>query len=332
MSLKYLCLLSITFLFITGCSKHNQIKSDLQAVSDRLESFTELTIVKNSDNIALNAPAKTSMEYPIEDMRIKLRDFYAVDDCPLGQFIAERNTALGKMQLPSTRFAYEHRLLRVLEGCMAQLEQDHPMQAQMKEWLDKKTTNLPLVWANMMSQSQETFLAFTTASDFISGESSDGLQVTKLALNYLLQAMDTEYIDSQELELHLKGLLDSRLPARMWRTQELIAQQLPPISDLLARYIERTKCTNAQQEQEVTIMRNIFSKMFADKVQPLASQLNHYQYQLNPAFEALVEHPNIPPSFSSYVQSQYIDSAQLYKTAMQENIELWQQVFKLCDA
>lgn len=331
MSLKYLSLLSIVFLFITGCSKHNQIKSDLQAVGERLEGFTEIAISKSDENIELKAPAKTSMEYPIEDLRIKLRDFYAVDDCPLGQFIAERNTALGKMQLPSTRFAYEHRLLRVLQGCMSQLEQDHPMQAQMQEWLDKKSTNLPLVWANMMSQSQETFLAFTTASDFISGESSDGLQVTKLGLNYLLQAMDHEDIDGQELEQHLKGLLDSRLPARMWRTQQLIAQQLPPISALLARYIERTRCTNVQQEQEVTIMRNIFSKLFADKIQPLASQLNHYQYQLNPTFDALVAHPNMPPAFSKYVKSHYIDSAQLYKTAMQENIALWQQVFKLCD-
>jgi len=330
MLFRYLLLLAVLTLFLGGCSKHNQIKSDLQAVSERLESFTELSITKNTAVIELNAPVKTSMEYPIENLQIKLRDFYALDDCPLGQFIAERNTALGKVQLPSTRFVYEHRLLKVLESCMSQLEKDHPMQAQMQSWLAQKSHNLPLVWANMMTQSQETFLAFTTAGDFISGDSSDGLQVSKLGLNYLLSVLETESIDANELELHLKALLDARLPARMWRTQQLIAQQLPPISDLLSLYIDQANCSSARQEQELTIMRNIFSNMFADKIQPVASQLNHYQYQLNPSFEALVSHPNTPPALSNYVKAQYVESAELYKTRMQENIELWQQVFKLC--
>jgi hypothetical protein len=213
---------------------------------------------------------------------------------------------------------------------MSQLEEDHPMQAQMQSWLTQKSDNLPLVWANMMTQSQETFLAFTTAGDFVSGSSNDGLQVSKLGLNYLLEALNNENINATELELHLKALLDARLPARMWRTQQLIAQQLPPISDLLTRYIEQANCALPQQEQELTIMRNIFSTMFADKVQPVASQLNHYQYQLNPSFEALVNHPNIPSELANYVKAQYVDSAALYKMRMQENIELWQQVFKLC--
>ncbi|MBT1449759.1 DUF3080 family protein [Glaciecola sp. XM2] len=327
---KYLIFIA-ALLLISGCSKHHQVKSDLQALSDRLESFTQLPVQRNEVSVVLNPPEKTTLAFDVQGVQIKLRDFYAIDDCPLSQFIAERNTALGKTQLPSTRFIYEHRLLSVLEDCMMQLQNEHPMYAQMQQWLTQKRTNLPLVWANMITQSQETYLALSTASDYISGESSDSLQSTKFALMYLIDVLQIETIDPATLELHLKALLDSRLPARMWRTQQLIHYELIPMSALLRTYIEQADCSSRQQKDDIKIMRNIFTLMFADKLQPLASQLNHYQYQLNPSFEQLANHPELPDTLKAYISSQYLDSAARYKATMQEHIQLWQQVFKLCE-
>jgi hypothetical protein len=78
-------------------------------------------------------------------------------------------------------------------------------------------------------------------------------------------------------------------------------------------------------------MRNIFTMFFADAIQPLASQLNHYQYQLNPSFDVLSSHPYLPPVWKAYIRAHYIDDAMRYKSTMQEHIELWQDIFKLCE-
>jgi hypothetical protein len=324
-------LLAIACIFLGACSEHDKIKSDLERLADRLQSFTGIPLAANENLIALNPPAKHTLEYPIPRLQIAMRDFFAIDDCPLGQYIAERNTALGKTQLPSTRFIYEKRLLTTLKSCMQQLPQDHPMHAQLQNWISQKNLNLPKVWSNMMTQSDEPYLAFTTAGGYISGQSEDGLQSSKLALNYLAYALRAETIDSNQFELHLRDLRNSRLPARMWRTQQLLSNALPPMTDLLREYIKANanQC-DAKQKEALTIMRNIFTLFFADSIQPLASQLNHYQYQLNPSFEALSNDPQLPSAWSAYIRSHYGQAAEQYKADMQAHIEMWQQVFKMC--
>lgn len=336
---SYMIALILCFL-LSACSRQDQIKSDLQAMSERLESFTGLKIEAHEENYRLIAPEKHTLEQSIMPMQIAFREFYAIDDCPLGKFIAERNTALGKTQLPSTRFIYEKGLLTTLEACKQQLstnsltqQQVAPMLEKLEQWITQKQSNLPMVWANMLTQSDESYLAFTTAGDFISGESEDGLQATKLALNYLTASLESDVIDAKTLELHLRDLQTSRLPARMWRTQELFEQSLPPISDMLRRYIATNKenCGLAKQKEELKIMRNIFTLFFAERIQALASQLNHYQYQLNDSFVALSTHQNLPLEWQRYIKSQYVDSAQQYKAEMKTHIELWQDIFKLCE-
>ncbi|MFC4699542.1 DUF3080 family protein [Glaciecola siphonariae] len=324
----------IAVLFTQACTQHEQVKNDINKLSERLESFTELSIdgPQLTDH-TLKAPAKSSLEQVIPDLQIAMREFYAIDDCPLGQFIAERNTALGKTQLPSTRFLYEKRLLNTLHDCMQQLQNEHPMHEKLASWIAQKQDNLPLVWVNMLTQSDELYLAFTTSGGFIAGTSEDGLQETKLALNYLLEALEANSLNSEQLELHMRDLTDTRLPARMWRTQNLIVNSLPAISKLLERYIDEhaNQCATAKLEEELTIMRNIFTLFFADTIQPLASQLNHYQYQLNPSFELLANNQYMPPQWSQFIREQYVESADEYKQTMKKHIELWQAIFRLCD-
>lgn len=322
----------LTCLLLSACSQNLIIKSDLDSLADRLESFTGLSLEQYDSAIIFNAPAKHTLAHNIEELQIAMREFNAIDDCPLSQFIAERNTALGKIQLPSTRFIYEKRLLVTLNSCMQQLPQNHPMHEQLNTWIAHKQTNLPLVWANMMTQSNEPYLAFTTAGGFISGQGDDGLPSTKLALNYLNKVLHKDEIDSEQLELHLRDLNNTRLPARMWRTQQLFIRALPPMSNLLSQYIDANAgtCSSAKTD-ELNIMRNIFTVFFADKIQPLASQLNHYQYQLNPSFEMLANDPQTPNEWANYINSQYLDSAERYKQTMQQHIELWQQIFTLCE-
>ena len=319
-------------LSVAACTGQSQIESDIDKLSERLSSFTGISAQKSEIQPVLSAPAKHTLAISIDELQIGIREFYAIDDCPLGQFIAQRNTSLGKTHLPSTRFIYEKELMSTLRICMNQLDEGHRMQNPLASWIAHKQHNLSSVWANMMTQSDEVYLAFTMTGDFITGDSNDSLTGSRLALGQLIESLDSTEIDSNALELHLRELSESRLPAKMWKTQALLTQELPLISALLQEYITTSEqaCNRAKRE-ELKIMRNIFSVLFADTIQALASQLNHYQYQLNPYFESLANHPSIPPAWQGYINQQYITQAKEYKRNMQSHIELWQQVFKLCE-
>nr|WP_136249567.1 DUF3080 family protein [Ningiella ruwaisensis] len=339
----YLAMCIFALSLISACSKHQQIKHDLDALEGRLQDFTGISIKRPEPDLSLQLVSKSELKQDVPQIQINMRDFYAVDDCPLGQLIAERNTALGKMQQASTRFDYELRLLDTLQNCMQQMQSEHPVYPQMQSWLEQKTDNLPLVYANLMTQSDESYRAFSTAGDFISGTKDDSFPATKLALQHLSaispSAKQDETMQNTQqsaanlalLEQHLQTLSNSKLPARMWRTQALLAQRLPPLSDLLKQYLAQTQCSNKQDEEEIKIMRNIFKMFFADKIQPLGAQLNHYQYQLNPFFEAFSKDENLPADFRRHIKMHSTESMQTYKTAMREHIETWQQVFALCE-
>ena len=70
---------------------------------------------------------------------------------------------------------------------------------------------------------------------------------------------------------------------------------------------------------------------FIEKIQPIASQINHYQYQLSPIFEIMTVHPKLSPSFKEYINNFDQNGFKNYQIAMQQHIQFWQGLFKQCN-
>ena len=64
--------------FVSGCSEHNKIASDLDTYSDRLQSYTGITLADKEFSYHLNAPAKSDLKQDVPEIIINLRDFYAL--------------------------------------------------------------------------------------------------------------------------------------------------------------------------------------------------------------------------------------------------------------
>ena len=60
-------------------------------------------------------PALKNLKQHIPDTKIKLFEFYDLKQCQLYTLIAERNTSLGKLQLPSRRYLYERKLIKPIK-------------------------------------------------------------------------------------------------------------------------------------------------------------------------------------------------------------------------
>ncbi|WP_376919754.1 DUF3080 family protein [Agaribacter flavus] len=315
---------------MSSCDQHTQIKSDLHALHTRVVSFIGTNEIPLNADLHLNPPQRSSMRIKVTELQINLREFYALEKCQLNKTVAERNTALGKTQLPSTRYAYEKALIAQLQSCLKLLPANHKMTPKLSEWLELKQGELPLVWANMITQSQEVYNAFAVTPDFIAGNDKDQLHAAKQALRYILVADDT-----YKLETHLKTLQDSRIFARMWRSQKLVTQYLQQMKPSLQTYLDTNQCKTRQDREAISIMRNIFRHFFAEKIQSTLSQLNHYHYQLNPLLtelsQKLAKRGDEASLLSNYINHHTQLSHNAYKEAVNEYIALWRSVFVHCD-
>ncbi len=327
-------LVTLLILFCSGCAKHHQIENDLQSYAERLQDFTLIRVEPLQANYTLQAPKKSALKQELPTLNINLREFYAFNDCTLNQLVAQRNTSLGKMQLPSTRFVYETQLISELKSCINYVNdngEDLAISSKLKEWLAIKEQQLPIVWTNLFTQSDEIYNHLTMASGFISGKAADDLQATKQAFTFLLNAELQHPVNLSELEYHLQQLRNSPLLARLWRTQLLISQQLDNISPLLEQYLAKNTCATLQQKEDLKIMRNIFKMFFADKIQPLGGELNRYHYLLSPLMIKITQATTGADAFSQFINHQVITQHEMYKESMSRHIKLWQKVFGRCD-
>lgn len=326
-----------SLLLLSGCAEHKKIANDLDDYSERLQSYTGITLAPALEISRLNAPDKQLTKVDIERTSINLREFYAFNDCSLNQLVAQRNTALGKMQLPSSRYAYESELIFELLACQQKLKKDEDREekAELREklanWTTVKQEQLPLVWANLITQSTETALHFTGGTGYISGTSTDNFQATKQALTFLLKSRTQHPVDTEALELHLQQLNNSALLAKQWRTQLLLKQELDNVSSLLTTYLNNNTCSTLKEEKSIEIMQNIFRIFFAELIQPVAGQLNRYYYELSPLVEQLANAPKMPAEFSQYLLLHNKDNYDAYAQSMQAHIKIWQQIFTRCD-
>jgi hypothetical protein len=321
-------------MLIAACNDHKKIANDIEDYRERLQSYTQIELETTPLELDLQAPNKQSLKIDIPRLSINLREFYAFNNCSLNQLVAQRNTALGKMQLPSSRYAYESELIIELSACLKSLSSaDGQTQLieRLEQWIDVKDEQLPIAWTNLLTQSSETYKHLIASSGFISGNSDDNFQATKQALAFLLRSKDDHPVDITELELHLKQLDKTALIARLWRTQLLVTQELNNISLLLSTFLTNNSCSTLQDKESIDVMRNIFRIFFAERIQPVASQLNKYHYQLSPIINEIAGVTNLPTAFSNYLLNHTGTNNEAYTQAMSEHISLWQQIFTRCD-
>jgi hypothetical protein len=317
---------------LSACQPFKQLSTDMQDYQQRMA-----TVLKKDKPsfVVTNLPSYPSLrqlESSANETSIKLTEFYQLQHCHLASLIAERNTSLGKLQLPSTRFHYEKKLIQGLQECISQTNEPK-LNAQLQVWLQIKQQSLPFSWAAMLQKSSEIRQALSANQGLIAGGPQDGLHETLAAFNFLLASQQQDIIDNKELEQHLHKLEQFALPARLWRSQNLLAENLKQTSLWLKQHGAVDFCgvkPPYNSKKEIEYLSNVFQLFFIEKIQAIASQINHYHYKLSPIIELLLKHPNLAPAFKRYLSQQHQQGFADYQLAMQQHIELWQLIFKNC--
>ena len=301
-----------------------------------------------TSNIALPShtyPTLAELGNNVNPLNINIREFYAIQDCELGRIVAERNTALGKTQLPSQRLQYEHRLLNVLANCEARLQAaDNPIASTVAEWRKQKQTQYQSVWAKVVQTSTEMKLGLSMAGAPLQASENKDAKATVNALNFInglaetlkqKNAVDT-YVEAStnnngELEQQLQIIASSRLPAKLWQTQAILNNRLAFLNQVLAPALNNVKCENGIDSDKATILRNVFYLYFIEEIQPIASTLNNYHYQLQPLWEQWAGNTALSAPFKAHIRTHAVDNFTQYSATMKAHVTLWQNFLGRCN-
>ena len=352
--------ISVAMFALLGCFGGSTVKQSIDDYAARLSRVLD-TPLPDSFNDKITTPLpkladSATLKHAIEGVNINLREFYALQDCELGTVVAERNTSLGKSQLPSQRLVYESKLLNVLRSCEAALTKENEsnqrnaaLAATIASWREQKTQDYSKTWANLVQGSQELRLALNTPERLFSVENNKDALSSVNALYYInslsnkeLLLSDTEteatnennsesIIESSELEQQLKIIRSARLPATLWHTQQTLTQNLSLLTNLLETQLDAVSCPEGRASDKAKILRNVFYLFFIEEIQPVGSLVNQYHYKLAPLWEDWLAQPSLHEEFKRYIRQQSQDGFNQYSSAMKAHVNLWQGFLGRCN-
>ncbi|MFZ8167286.1 DUF3080 family protein [Alteromonas macleodii] len=362
--------ISVAMFALLGCFGGSTVKQSIDDYAARLSRVLD-TPLPDSFNDKITTPLpkladSATLKHAIEGVSINLREFYALQDCELGTVVAERNTSLGKSQLPSQRLVYESKLLDVLKSCEAALTKENEsnqrnaaLAATIASWREQKIQDYSKTWANLVQGSQELRLALNTPERLFSVENNRDALSSVNALYYinslsnkelLLSDMyssntassDTEteatnennsesIIESSELEQQLKIIRSARLPATLWHTQQTLTQNLSLLTNMLETELDAVSCPEGRASDKAKILRNVFYLFFIEEIQPVGSLVNQYHYKLAPLWEDWLAQPSLHEEFKRYIRQQSQDGFNQYSSVMKAHVNLWQGFLGRCN-
>ena len=352
--------ISVAMFALLGCFGGSTVKQSIDDYAARLSRVLD-TPLPDSFNDKITTPLpkladSATLKHAIEGVNINLREFYALQDCELGTVVAERNTSLGKSQLPSQRLVYESKLLNVLRSCEAALTKENEsnqrnaaLAATISSWREQKTQDYSKTWANLVQGSQELRLALNTPERLFSVENNRDALSSVNALYYInslsnkeLLLSDTEteatnennsesIIESSELEQQLKIIRSARLPATLWHTQQTLTQNLSLLTNMLETELDAVSCPEGRASDKAKILRNVFYLFFIEEIQPVGSLVNQYHYKLAPLWEDWLAQPSLHEEFKRYIRQQSQDGFNQYSSAMKAHVNLWQGFLGRCN-
>ena len=362
--------ISVAMFALLGCFGGSTVKQSIDDYAARLSRVLD-TPLPDSFNDKITTPLpkladSATLKQAIEGVNINLREFYALQDCELGTVVAERNTSLGKSQLPSQRLVYESKLLNVLRSCEAALTKENEsnqrnaaLAATIASWREQKTQDYSKTWANLVQGSQELRLALNTPERLFSVENNKDALSSVNALYYInnlsnkelllsdvyssnTASSDTEteatnennsesIIGSSELEQQLKIIRSARLPATLWHTQQTLTQNLSLLTNMLETELDAVSCPEGRASDKAKILRNVFYLFFIEEIQPVGSLVNQYHYKLEPLWEDWLAQPSLHKEFKRYIRQQSQDGFNQYSSAMKAHVNLWQGFLGRCN-
>lgn len=282
---------------------------------------------------------------------ISLSELQSLDFCGLEKLIAEHNSPLGKLALPSQKLTYELMLAESILACDTQTL-SHQQNEQLTILKTQKLPELVQHWQVFLTQSKALTQHFTAGNSNVSFP-IQRLQPQYFALAALVSKQD--YIRSitpenghtiapkakvatpsqhTDIEQHLKTL-DTPFLGESFRAIHYSTARLKHINALLANNTHLITCQAKRNQNHLAILNNIFQHYYAKQIQPNLSVITQDLQTIQPL---LAELYSFQPSqfkqhYFSHTQPQHIPSANiltLLNITFKNHAKWWVNIRQQC--
>lgn len=281
---------------------------------------TPLPIMPRSANLRIN----------IERLSVGLLDALRLDQCRLGQVIAQRNSALGHAQSATARLRYELDSMLAIEECLqTEAMTDPRITTLLEDALTHKHTTLPLYIDQVLTRSDAFRQSLRAARRPHPLAENTSFADTLAALEYLTQTFNAALtdeliqIDLASYNRHMQTLSQSDFLPRHWRTMQTNAAWLTSLN----RYLEDAKVDCAQ----IGPPGRAGHSMFTTTIAPLLQRWADYHHQLIPLLRQL-QAMSVQGQWRSYMGELMGTGSHVEQVSelTARHSDLWQQTFSLC--
>ncbi|WP_417658201.1 DUF3080 family protein [Pseudidiomarina sp.] len=282
---------------------------------------------------ALRAPTARDVQLTIPRLQLSLLDSMRLDTCKAGQLIAERNSALGRLEAGIMRYYNDRKLLAALYECSTQLAQDNPdLAARVLEQAQAKAELMPMLLLQALSNDKSVRNVVSMADRPLAVADSSIFATRIDSLNTVLRVIDTdaELPTESELSAALEQLEKDRYIAQLWRALQENRKYLQQLQPLVAEMSAPAGCLSAGVPTRARVLRQVFINRFSGPVQQHIGELTRQSRQLTPYVEALAVATNAADIWQQHLRQIGALDDQLID-ATRSHVEYWQQFFADCN-
>ncbi|MGQ4275755.1 DUF3080 family protein [Pseudidiomarina sp. E22-M8] len=325
---------------LTGCSKTPSALAPLIDYQGRVANTLERAPIAYQAIPVPRLPEVRDLRVEIPRVSISLLDSWRIEECAASLLIAERNSALGKLEGGLSRYHTDLKLVTRLQDCVTKFERnDSALAKRLATALQAKRDNLPAAKQHAIATDKALRHTLRVAGNTLTTADSERFASALTALETVLRLMqksslvpmagETTTLPSQEqVEQALKTLHQSDYLPRLWRTlfeQYAYLQRLDP---LIANLTTASGCSSVGIPQRAKILHTVFVKFFIAKVQPQLARFTEQGYAINQRLQHLNAQVALP-ALNHHIQ-QLIEISTELNQASRQHVQPWQDFFAAC--
>lgn len=339
---------------LTGCDKA-PANAMLEDYADSMSNVLDTPIELALDEVMLDLPMlpeKRERMRPTTEIREGLLEVWDFKRCGMMNLIAERNSSLGKIMLPSQKMKYELRFIAALQTCQTQMQTVSEPDTQEQEFIARleaiqaiKQANLPAEIWNGIYTSDEISQHFAVGKPPLglpqTNDSNHGhVQTALQQLQTLAEQADQnpvvlpQWLDKLEdtyYNFYTSNFGSAFLPSLRMLTQTL-DRTAAAIEQRLA---DSPFCYPDHRPRRAEVLRNIFQKYYAGQVQPYMALVQRDGKAWLQAHAQIMDKLQPPVAMQAYQQqviSLQADNSlwQQWLQASQRHTQAWQDILGQC--
>lgn len=222
------------------------------------------------------------------DAAVGLLDFLSLGDCELQAVVAQKNSSLGRVALPSRLLVSELRFLQVADVCLQKLDVSDPvLAASLRRVIQQKQANLPgNIWrATLAGNEFRSFWRNKNEHPARDPELSEALAALNADITRWLQG-DYE-VDPTRFEALLEVVNSGHGGAMLNSWQHLVIEL--ELATLIAdrRLARGPLCRNEIKPKSAEIFNRVVNRYFIGGVQLKLAMMNAATYEIETSVSAI---------------------------------------------